>query len=139
MKTVPFRRQNTIEILKKMSEAYQITTDELLFGEKKDFGSKDYYRKSDREYFLQLVKAVDLLELPLIPLDSSEHPDYAVSLTPYHYDQERYIHFVHSWKKFRDLLDQGIIDIFDYAALLDRKINELGEISLKKKNDPYDF
>jgi transcriptional regulator with XRE-family HTH domain len=127
----------TLDTLRKMSELYKISTDELLFGEKRDFTDNSFYRKKDSEYFLKLVECVDKLGLSLIPLDNSEYPDYAVSLTKYHHDQENVIRFVHSWKKFRDLLDQGIIDEFDYIALLERKVSELGEIDLKRKNDPY--
>ena len=126
----------TLETLKKMAELYEVTTDELLFGEKRDFHEKDYYRKKDKVYFLELVSAVDALNLPLVPMDEDDLPSYGIDLS-YFYHLDKVQFFIHSWKKYKELLAQNIIDELEYSALLLRKIEELEDHDFCQTKDPY--
>lgn len=117
-----------IEILKELATLYNISTDYLLFGQ--SFESRN--QKTDKDYLMQLVEAVDNLELKLLLQKNNtlfgDH--YHISLIPDNYSPDDweasvYPTFVDNWAKLRTLKTSGAIDYSDYLYLMKKKMDQL--------------
>lgn len=129
-----------LDTLKELARLYQITTDELLFGQ------SAYYQppKNEKDYVVQLVDAVDSLRLPLNAVSSDYpwgYPQCNINLTGRFSLQNHqvYLSFVEKWRKLRNLLDTNTIEKSEYDILIAQRLSELDTLHLFDFDDVLPF
>ena len=115
-----------IETLKKLAVFYNVSTDWLLFGSKEITQRK----KTQREYFVQIVEGVDALELDV--KTEGDTKDNLFSL-PYSYISLSDINypdicsFAKDWSSLRNLRNNKTLSEKYYKAILKECIDNLSE------------
>lgn len=119
-----------IDILKKLSKLYTVSTDWLLFGETPTTRKE----KAPRDYMEQLVEAADYLGLNVDFWDDcgiNREEVIALKLGPSSYNG--IASFAHKWSRIRGLLDSNTIELSEYELLINGKLKEL--VLTKKSSD----
>lgn len=109
-----------LETLKQFCLLFDVSADSLLFGNDK----LPTREKSKAEYAKQLVEAVD--HLGLVVEDDGDRYGYHSIFTAFNRTKyEDFNIFSHKWLKFRELLDNGTIELDEYKTLLVDRLNTL--------------